>query len=215
MAISTFMLEEKNKVDSANPTLALLEITIPATPPPDPTYTTIRIVANNENITWNGQTWQAAPVEIDEITSSSKGAVPSVDIRIGNENRQMRNYIEAYDVYTKLYGYAPITVVIYIVNAGHLTEVTAEAEWHLELIQPRSSPHWATFTLGAASPFLLRYPTLLIKKNHCQVMKFKDAECAYVGVETVCDRTLTQCRAYSNSGRFKAFPGAGNTAIRI
>ena len=207
---SAFMVAEKNKVASGNVTLMLLEIHIPGE-----TETVVRIAQNNEDVTWAGETWQALPVQISEIPQSSKGDVPRVDIQVSNVNREMRYYIELYDIYTKTYGYSPITVKIMVINSGNLAATEPEVEFDFELVQPKSGTQWATFTLGAPSPFNQRYPLLRVMKNHCQVMKFKDAECGYNGAETTCDRTLTTCRTYSNSGRFKAFPGAGNTAIRL
>jgi hypothetical protein len=35
---------------------------------------------------------------------------------------------------------------------------------------------------------------------------FKDQSCGYVGAETFCDKTYSQCQAYSNTDKFGGFP---------
>jgi len=209
ITISDYMLEEKNKVSSGTVTMVLLEITIPGSAIP------ARICSNNEDITWRSETWQAFPFQFDEIGESSKGEIPRVDISISNVNQVMENYIQAYDTYTKINGYTAIMVSIFVVNSGYLADTNPEVEYLFELQDARSGPQWAVFTLSAPSPYNQRYPLQRMMKNHCQVRKFKDVECGYVGVATVCDRTLATCRTFNNSGRFRACPGAGNTVLRI
>lgn len=41
---------------------------------------------------------------------------------------------------------------------------------------------------------------------NCQWRKFRDANCAYAGDETVCDKTLTCCEALNNLSNFGGFP---------
>lgn len=209
MTVSAAMIAEKNLVSSGNVTMGLFEVTIPGA------AELVRITDNNQNVTWRGYTWQAIPFEWDEIIESSKGEIPRLDIRFGNETRILEAYVQAYDLYTKINGYSPITVSIYLVNSINLASPDPEVEYIFELKDMRSGPHWLTFTLGTSSPYNQRFPLDRIMKNHGRVRKFKDAACGYVGVETTCDRTLAQCRLYGNSGRYCGFPGAGNTALRM
>ena len=54
--MDTSLLLEKNKLNSTIPWLILLEVTIPSTP-----ATTLYLVRNKENITYNLQTYAAFP----------------------------------------------------------------------------------------------------------------------------------------------------------
>ena len=214
LPISTWAIAEKNKISSDNAWLLAMEFLIPDTG--EGQY--VRIIANNEDITWNGSIWQAFPFEVDEIGETSKGEVPRIDIRVSNVNRMFEYYLQAYDVFTKLYGYYPITVKIMVINSGNLSETVPEVSYEFDLQQPKTNAQWATFTLGASNPYRKRFPEYRILKNQCQYKQFGGIECGYqipAGTFPTCDRTLHTCKEYSNSKRFGGFPGAGDGSIRV
>jgi phage-related protein len=237
--ISSFGILEKNKLATTTVWLLMLEITVPGISEP------IRITSNNESVTWRGEPWIAFPFELDDISEESKGEVPRVNLRVSNVTRSMESYLQDFDLYTKTNGYAPIEVKIYVVNnhgafssgvvtdstaSGAVTETTVsgaftdelydivnpdpEVEHVFELMNPKTDSMWATFTLGASNPFNRRFPQARILKNHCRFI-FKDAWCGYAGGQTTCDKTLTRCRALSNSIRFGGFPGVGSGGIKV
>jgi phage-related protein len=237
--ISSFALLEKNKLTSSTVWLVMLEITIPGVAIP------IRITSNNESVTWREESWIAFPFELDDISEESKGEVPQVTLRVSNVSRVMESYLQDFDLYTKTSGYSPIEVKIYVVNnqgsfsSGVVTDTTSsgavtdtgsagaltdelydianpdpEVEHVFELMNPKTTSMWATFTLGAANPFRKRFPQSRLLKNHCRFI-FKDAWCKYASGETLCDKTLTRCRALSNSINFGGFPGVGTGGIKV
>jgi len=201
-------MEEKNLLATDSIWLLALEITIPGVGTP------VRVVRNNENVTWRTYTWTAFPFEIDEIGEESKGEIPQVEVRVSNVSRAMEQYLQAYDVYTKANGFTPITVSIFVLNSKNLADTDPEVEHLFELKQPKTNALWATFVLGASNPFNQRYPQARILKNHCRFV-FKGTLCAYAGAETTCNKTLTRCRALSNSVRFGGFPGVGVGGLRL
>lgn len=207
LSLSAIATTEKNKLGTDSVWLIALKIDIPGLVSP------IRVVRNNEDITWDGKTWTAFPFEIDEI-SDQKGEVPRVNIRVSNISRAMEAYLQDYDTYTKNNGFSPIEVTIYVLNSDNLASSTPEVEHVFELIQPKSNSKWVTFTLGASNPFNRRFPQARILKNHCRYI-FKDSRCGYTGAATSCDKTLSRCRALSNSTRFGAFPGCGQAGLRL
>lgn len=215
MPISEFMIAEKNKLATLNVTLTLLEIAIPDDPGPPIHYTTVRLVDGNTQITWNNSDWLPVPFEWSEFIDSSKGEIPRVDFSISNMDRQMEYYIQAYDLYSKINGYTPVYITIYMVNSGNLNSNIPEIEYLFELQDVRSSAQWVTFTLGASNPYNQRFPLNRMMKNNGRVKRFKDIFCGYPGNEVVCDRTLTMCRAFGNSRRYCGFPGVGNNSIRL
>lgn len=208
LTISATALAEKNKLATTSVFMLALMVTIPGVGTP------VRVVANSEDITWQGETWVAFPFEIEEISDNNKGEVPSVEVRVGNVNRSMEAYIHAYDAYCKANGFSPIVMNIYVVNSENLGSATPEVEYEYELKKPKTNPKWATFTLGASNLFTRRCPAQRVLKDHCR-FKFKSTRCGYSGEETACDKTLTRCRALSNSARFGGAPGIGSRGIYI
>jgi phage-related protein len=188
--------------------LVALKIDVPGLSDP------IRVVRNNEHISWCGETWVAFPFELEEIGEESKGEVPQVNLRVSNISRQMESYLQTYDQYNKVNGFSPITVTIYVLNSKNLASGVAEAEHLFELIQPRTDSRWATFRLGAANPFNKRFPKHRIMKSHCRFV-FKGALCGYSGTETECDKSLTRCEELGRKTSFGGFPGVGMGGIRM
>ena len=106
----------------------------------------------------------------------------------------------------KQHGPAPIEVSIFVLNSKNLADTNPAVEHVFELIQPKSSARWVTFTLGAANPFNRRVPRNKIRRNFCR-FEFKGTRCGYRGGATKCNRSLANCRALGNSERFGGFPG--------
>lgn len=207
LTISSTAIQEKNKLATDSIWYLMMEITIPGASP-----TVVRVVRNNEDVSWASQTWQAFPFEIDEVTDDGKGSVPRVDVRVSNVSRVMESYILAYDTYVKANGFSPITVKIFVVNSKNLASSTPEVEYWFELKQPKTNAKWATFTLGGANPYNQRFPPHRILKNHCRFI-FKGTLCGYSGGETVCNKTFARCTQLSNQNRFGGFPSVGKGGI--
>ena len=189
LTISSTALANKNALTDDSVWHLLLKITIPGVGTP------IRLARNNENVTWDSETWTAFPFELNDISEESKGEVPQVELRVGNVSRAMEAYLQAYDLYLKTSGFSPIVVNIYVVNSENLGSATPEVEHQFELIAPKTNSMWATFTLGAANPFNQRYPQFRLLKSHCRYV-FKGTLCGYTGSSaTTCNKTITKCRA--------------------
>ena len=211
LSLSSIAIEEKNKLATDSVFLICLEIEIPGLDE------TVRVVRNNEDLIWKGETWVAFPFEIDEIGDVSKGEVPQVNVRVSNVSRALEAYLYEYDTYCKNNGFSPITVKIYVVNTKVIQadgDADPEVEHEFELKQPKTDSKWATFVLGASNPFTRRFPRSRIQKNSCRY-RLGDARCGYTGTATACDKTLTMCRALGNSTRFGGFPGGGSGGLKI
>lgn len=212
LPLSSVAIEEKNKIARDSLFAICLMITIPGVGSP------IRIVRDNQDLTWDGNSWAAFPFELDEIGDTDKGEVPQVALRVSNASRAMEAYIDAYDAWIKNNGYTPITVNIYVVNTKAVTAnptIDPEVEHVFELINPSCGPQWVTFTLGAANPFNRRFPWPRMYRNICRYRHFKGTRCGYAGAETTCDKTLTRCRELGNSARFGGFPGMGAGGLTV
>jgi phage-related protein len=209
LPISSAAIREKNKLDRGGTWIILLSIVVPGL------EDNIRVTSNNEETIWNGNTYLPFPFEIDEISDSSTGEVPRVDVRVSNITRAMEGYLQEYDHYTKLNGYSPIELTISVVHSAHLDLPVPETEYVFHLKQPKTNAKWATFTLGANNPFNKRFPLNRLLKNRCRYKQFRNWRCGYAGAETTCDRTLARCRELGNSERFGGSPGVGNSPVFI
>ena len=205
--LSNEIIAEKNKLNSNNPFLILLEIIVPGLEAP------LRVVMNTEDITWRGYNWQAIQFELDEIGQGA-GEVPQVNLRIANPERVIDPYLDMYDAYQKAHGFSPVRVLIYVVNTVDLKSGNPVVDYEYELKAPRADTEWVTFTLGASNPFDQRFPRDRMLKRHCR-FRFRDARCGYSGTVASCPHTLEGCRALKNSKRFGGFPGIGKAGIYI
>ena len=217
LPLSSTVFSEKNKLATDGIFLLAMSILIPGTPVP------FRIVRNNENIEWQGETWVGFPFEMEPINEDSKAEVPSVQIRIGNVNRIAESYLQTYDQYGKLNGFSPIVATVYVLNTKDLASGVPVSEHEFELQRAGTDSRWATFTMGASNPFNQRYPKDRILRDRCRFSEpvstlygFKGPLCKYSGTATECNRTLLNCRALGNSVNYGGKPGAGRSGgIRV
>lgn len=233
MALSLTAIQEKNKLGSESLFALLLEINIPGVPQ-------VTITNNGDEITWDSRTWIPFPFDISELSEEASGEIPQWTITLDNRQRVIEKYLSDYDYYLKANGIEgnEITCTLHIINTKE-TEVVelfddlvsldavvsldnltgtgnpqAIKSVYFELQSPSTNAETATFVMAANSPFNIITPKRRFIKQYCY-WKFKGLECAYAGVGTTCDKSLTQCKAYGNSARFGGFPGVGIGGIRL
>ena len=199
LTLSPAAIIEKNRLGSADAWLILLQITMPDG------VTVIRVVRNTADVTWpasGGNLYVAFTFELDEIGETSKNEVPQVAVRVGNVTRALQAYLEAGG------GGVGAEIVFRVVHSAHLDLTTPEVELTYSCTGCKSDATWVTFTLGAANPYLRRFPRNRLLKNNCR-WRFKSTDCGYAGASTSCDKTLLTCRALGNSARYGGFPAVG------
>jgi len=197
--LSSAAILEKNRLDSSEPWILLLDIWLVGA------GASIPVCANNENVTWpsaGGTEYVAMPFEMDDIEEEGK-AYMEVELRVGNVSRVMEAYMEA-----DPNGGVGATVILRVVHAAHLDLTDPEIMYTLKCLDAYADSIWAHFVLGSDVPWQRRFPRGRIDPNYCRYKRFGGPRCQYVGVETECDRTLTRCRELINSNRFGGFPGA-------
>lgn len=207
IVLNQAVLRDKNALHGGNPFLLLLAISVPGV------ADVLRVVLNTEDIIWRGAEWKAMEFELDEIGQGA-GEVPQVELRVANPSRVFDPYIDQYDAWVKKYGFSPISVHIIVINTADMVSGAAVVDHEYELVTPKSTEQWVTFTLGASNPFEARFPLDRILKTHCRY-KFRDRRCGYSGTVTTCGHTLSDCRKRGNSARFGGFPGIGRAGIYI
>ena len=197
---------EKNKLNSNSVWLVMLEINIPSVPE------TLRIVNNNDDVSWKGFTWLKFPFELDEISQTANAETSQFQIKVGNVKNIIGQYIRQYDVYVKTNGFEPIRVVLYIVNSKDLANTTPVYSTNLILTTSSLNHLEVSFTVSARDLFRARTPQTRMFPNSCR-FKFKSTLCGYAGSVSTCDKSLSRCRQLGNSKRYGGFPAIGNQGV--
>lgn len=199
--ISTAALREKNKVSSDGAFLLLLEVRYSASEDP------VRLVWNNEDVVWDGQTWRGCPFELGELSETKESELPSVDLTVLDIERNLIPHLEEYAA-----GIGA-TVWIRIVNSNLLDEAAMREETFEIMDVSVTGGYRVTFKLGAENLSEHRSPRGRFLKSHCRYKVFKGSHCGYDGSETECDRTFTRCKELGNESRFGGFPGVGQQGV--
>lgn len=208
LPISSIVADEKNKLNTDSSMLVMLEITIPSV------TEVIRIVNNNEDITWNSQTWQRFPFDIDEISENANGETSQFAIKVSNINNVIGQYVRQYDVFVKVNGFQPITINLIVVNTKDLANADPVYQTPVVLSKFSVNVLEVVFTVSAKDLYRINVPTHRMLSNSCR-FRFKDTSCAYGGGEASCDKTLTRCRQLNNSTRYGGFPSIGNQGVVV
>ena len=197
LTLSEAAILEKNKIESNNAFLILLEITIPVE---NEVPLVLRLVRNTEAIMWNGQTWTAFPFEIEPPRQSSNGEMPNFTIKVSNVTRTIEGYLE------QAGGGIGADVRILVVMSEHLDLTTPELEEFFSVQSVSYDEKFVSFVLTGAVRLFKRIPFRRYLKNFCP-FQYKGAECKCTSGYTTCNKSLADCRLRGNSERFGGEPG--------
>lgn len=193
--VSSAFIAEKNKVATASATIVLLEIQLDAL--------TIRLAANNEDISWSSQTWQAFPFEIDTLDEAGQGEIPSIVVKVSNETTEIQQYLEAED------GAMGATVVIRVINTEASSSTEAELELSLVVETVDWDEHLISFRLTGPNCLSRRVPDRRYLKDFCP-FAYGGIRCgvstATMATYPTCNGTRANCLERGNSTRFGGFP---------
>jgi phage-related protein len=189
---------EKNKIATDSAWIALLEIQLP---------TPIYICHNNEDITWNGQLWQAFPFQIGDITDDGK-ETPNLTIKVSNITREVGAVISAAK------GGGGTSVILRVVNSNYLDQPAAIEE--IFQASKTNIDNWVTITLSIPMDLIQRFPMSTDMKNFCRYLSLSNS--GYCGIDCgltdaikatypTCNGTLSNCRQRGNSKRYGGEPG--------
>ena len=181
---------EKNKLSTDSVFLILLEIQL---------QNTVYICYNNEDVTWQGQLYQAFPFEIGETSEDSDGSDPNVSLKISNVAQGFQWYVEDSG------GGIGTQVILRVVNSKNMNGAADLTEYYT-VLSCKVDEQWVEFTLGTDYSARTRRPLDRYMKNSCP-FAYKGLRCGYNGNMTSCKHTLTDCRSHNNSARYGGFQG--------
>jgi len=186
---------EKSKLASDGVWLLLVEVALPDSAEP------LRLVRNNEDIVWNGDTWTAFNFKLGEITEDNKGKPQAIPLQVSNITQIVQGYVEENN------GLTGTAVTLRVVHSQHLDNTLPEVEEIFTVQSTTCDSKWVTFYLGSDISTQLRFPFRRVLKNFCVWRdQYKGIECGYAGSLPACDGTLQSCRNRGNSVRYGGEP---------
>lgn len=203
ITLSTIAKQEKNKLNTDSVFLVCLKIILN-----DTDKTTFYIVRNTEDITFNGQKYQAFPFNFGQLEEDNTGSNPDVSLNVDNTSRVLGYYLENGG------GGVNSTVYIQIVNSKNLSATEPEVELMFKVTNTKVTYQYVTFTLSNGYPNMSKRPFWRYLKDSCP-FPFKGVECGYTGSVTTCGHCLSDCRARGNSVRFGGEPAIDSTGVYV
>lgn len=192
--LSTAALTEKNKLTTDSAWVVLLEIGL--TP-------IVRLASNNEDLTWNSQTWQAFPFELSTVGETGKGEIPAIVVKVSNVTGEIQQMLESVD------GAHGTDVTIRVINTSASTSTECELELAFILDYSTYDEQFVTFHLTGGNCLTRRVPRRRYLKNFCP-FSYGGVECgvssATMTTYPTCNKTYGDCNTRSNVSRFGGYP---------
>ncbi len=208
---------ERHKISSGEPWLLLMDIVWPGSASDDPNVEQqhVRLARNTDPVTFDAgdgagaQTYQPFSFEMGDLSVTSNGSVPEMQLEASNVMRSLESLIEQYA------GVVGADLFLYVVNTAN---PAGEPDLTLQFTIKKtvSDAKLVHFTLGASSPLRRLFPLYMYFPNFC-IWRYKSAQCGYVGTMPSCSRTLdgsNGCEAHDNTVRFGGFPGIDTNGVQ-
>lgn len=179
--ISSDITQQKNRLMDASGWIWLLEIWVSNTQ-------SVRVTPYTEDVTWNGNSYEAFPLEFSGLTETSENEQPTVTITVHDPTRQLATYVDDNN------GLVDKTVVIDLVHADFLAAGTAAVEFQMQVTQTTVSAdgRQLRFELGPLDVYLRDEPRHKFNRDHCR-WRYGSDECGFdtsrPGATQVCSKT--------------------------
>lgn len=206
-SLSVANVIEKNKLASGTPYLVFAAIGV-IHPTTKELVETIRVVRNNEDVTYQGQLWVATAFDIE--LKEEANTQPTITVSFADMTRGLQARLQEYG------GGVGFTVTLIVQAANNLTQDPEVIE-QFEVLSSSAEEYHVSFQIGAESALTKSFPRRRQTRDYCQ-WKYKSAECGYTGPLPTCDYSLSGpngCGAHNNTIRFGAFPGVNSNGRRF
>lgn len=209
---------ERHKIASGEPFLFLFCLQYPGTANPTATQQYVRLVRDNNPITFdagdgNGpQEYTPFNFSLGEISISSTGAVPELELKASNVMRALQSTLEQYA------GAVGGNLTLFVVNTANPAG-EAELAMNFTVKQSVADAMFVTMKLGASSPMRRLFPLFMYRPNFC-CWQYKSAQCGYTGTIPTCSKTIdgtTGCQAHFPSSPLRGlfFPGIDSNGASV
>jgi lambda family phage minor tail protein L len=152
------------------------------------------------DVVFDGVTYTHFPMARDASTENVQGEIDAVKISMANVSRLLQYYLENYDLRGK-------KLTIRQVWADQLTDIDNVRTEVFYIDRYTASDKAVNFECSSKFDVQeVELPFGRYMRGVCRWKSFKDANCAYAGAYTSCNRTMADCRIRGNIIRFGAFP---------
>lgn len=164
---------------------------------------TVYIVRNNEDVTLDGQVFQALPFDIDKTENA--GEIANIAIAVQDQTRFIQTKMQQYNGLIN----SEVDLHVTMLDAGSTVgDIQPDLTESYVVMGSSTSDYVTRIELGVRSPLDAAVPARIQSKDRCS-FRYKSAECGYSGGLASCDFTLdgpNGCVAHSNEDRFGAYP---------
>lgn len=172
-------------------------------------------VLDNETLdvlNFNGESYLGAPLTHGEIKRDDNSSVSKISIELSNVALSISGIIgQRGDVITN--SPAVLTLVFLDVNTHQILPDIKQIMYSGRCNNLKLDYENATMDIETElGGFEIQAPVMKYRTG-CQVRRFKDCRCGYIGEETVCDRTFDRCKALGNQVNFRGFPQMYNELV--
>lgn len=165
-SISDNLIAEKNKLSTPNAWVMLMEVTLPDT-------TVLRFAQNTEAVTFDGNVYSAANMDLGPLTEDDSGNLSSLPLRISNVDETLKPYLR------DINGGVGSIVTFRQVSTGHLGESYSNLEYTFDILSAERTGRDFSCSLGVPQILRQSFPPDRFRGDHCS-WKFESEECGYV-----------------------------------
>lgn len=189
---------DKNKIDSINAWLVLVDIDVKDAGGTHVEY--VRLVQNNENITYKGNLYTAA--EFDIGVNQAMDEEPTMKFTAFDPTGVVRQKMEEYA------GGVGFAVTVAIINTANML-ADPEIEEVFQVVDASAPGFNVSWTLGVENPLKHTFPPRKQFRDRC-MFKYKGLRCKYAGPLPSCDFSkdgANGCRVHNNIPNIGSFGG--------
>jgi len=150
----------------------------------------IRVCQYTEDVSWNGDTYEAYPIRFDFLGASTDDQNHVANVTIGNADRQFLDYLNDNN------GLVDKTVKVRWVSSDDLSTTDNVPEWHFEIADCQVTRQAIVWQLGPLDVFSRQCPHHFFNRDHCR-WRFGSKQCAYDAERTgslqSCEKTWKAC----------------------
>ncbi len=197
--VSIATVLEKNEIASSVAILTLLKVEVwdeITRTFPEIFY----IVNNDEDFSFNGQTYTAYPFEFE--MSQSGGEETNIGLTLKDVTGAIKQKMNQYA------GMVQSLVTVMLVPANAIAG-PAEISFTFRVMTSSIVDFDVSWELGNKSHLSTKFPRRTLMKDRCS-WQYKSTDCGYTGGMPSCDYSLqgpNGCAAHTNSPNFGGFPG--------
>jgi len=204
LTIPADIILQKNKLFSGYAFFELLEWQV------SELSQTVRLVNNNEDVSWGGYTWTKFYFEGGGESDTGGDSSVELTVNVSAVDRVIQGYLEQLTN-----GGVGDTAIYRRVHSNYLNLAAAITSSY-EILDIDAGPdnEWVVFNLGQENFFLSQFPANVFRRYICRYMPWMTDVCPYTDSST-CNRTFGRCITLGQTSVFGGQPGIPGGAFNV